>query len=94
MMIGTVMVFSAPGITDAQLSQMMDSLADLEAVCPDLLDWGAAAALDTGRVEIEMTLESGSPEAAIARAKEIIETTLHLASPHQTQKVTAELIDA
>lgn len=97
-MIDVSIEMRANGLTDDILTQVLDSFADLENLCPDLLEWSVAATLGKQSIELYITIDSDDPNQSITRATEIVWLAVKATGGDFTQavteKVSAELVDA
>ncbi len=86
------------GLTDPILTQICDTFAGLETLCPDLLEWSVAASLGESLLEFDLTIGFDDANRAVFRASELIQTALQTAgvnvSATGVSNVTTELIDA
>ncbi|MDP4013810.1 MAG: hypothetical protein U0990_02715 [Candidatus Nanopelagicales bacterium] len=91
-----VRVQGAQGLTDDAVTAVMDHMAALEAVRDDLLDWPIGSTLSEGLLEVDLTLESASPQAAVSRADELVRTAVvaGLEDGWRTESVSAEFVAA
>ncbi|HEX6756036.1 MAG TPA: hypothetical protein VF109_08830 [Mycobacteriales bacterium] len=66
-----------PAEIGGAVEAMTDELAGLDAAHPDLLDWSVGLAGDV--VEVDLTVDAGTPEAAAALAVGAVRTAIHAA---------------
>lgn len=98
-MIGVGLEILIVGLTDPGLDSICDAFARVDPVLDDLADWSVGADLQSGKVEIELTLDVASAEAAVVRAKEILGLVMELTGFAQldfaaASKIMAEVVAA
>ncbi len=75
------------------VDHFMDQMAALDAVSVDLRDWTVGADLTTGTVDVDMTINSASAEAALSRGQGLVTTAVQmLDSAPRTRALSAELV--
>lgn len=77
----------AVGKLTSHIDDVADELADLDAVCDELLDWSVGTELDAGGrpmavVEVEFTIETDTIGHASSRADELMWNAIHAAGGH------------
>lgn len=86
-------------LNDDRLEVICDGFSDVDPVLDDLLDWSVGADIQTGKIEIDMTLNSETPDAAVVRSKEILNLVMELSGFSKLElsdasKITAEVVAA
>ncbi len=71
-------IFSPGGLSDERLAKLMDALLDTEKADEAIVDPDLAAALSTGDLNVQMTVEASDPAEALAKAMAAVRAAIHV----------------